>query len=165
MRAESAGKKLGIGLRLAARAARQRAAQAVAVPASSQPPSTNASQPRPANPANSSSVAQAAANAPKLAAGAARGAKRFGEALWGPMAHTGGVLWLEITGLFFALFAAFFAQNVYKFRIDYAGGPEHTHFLVYSALTIAFVWFTFSSFYKARQKEKRNRARRTASVR
>ncbi len=82
---------------------------------------------------------------------------------WGPpLTHTGGVLWLEITGLFFALFAAFFAQNVYKFRHDYAGGPEHTHFLVYAALAILFAWFTVTSFYKARQKEKRNRARRAA---
>ncbi len=71
------------------------------------------------------------------------------------MAHTGGVLWLEITGLFFALFAAFFAQNVYKFRQNYAVGPEHTHFLVYAALTVLFTGFTVTQFYKARKKEKK----------
>ena len=76
------------------------------------------------------------------------------------MAHTGSVLWLEITGLFFAFFAAFFGQNVYKFRSAWKGGPDHIHFIVYSALTVLFVVFTVSQFYKARQKEKKNRARR-----
>ncbi len=78
------------------------------------------------------------------------------------MAHTGSVLWLEITGLFFALFALFFAQNVYKFRASVKAGPDHIHFLVYSALTFLFAAFTFSQFYKARKKERKNRARRAA---
>jgi hypothetical protein len=102
---------------------------------------------------------RAASQAKSTAGGVGRGAKRFGEAVWGPMAHTGSVLWLEITGLFFALFALFFAQNVYKFRHNYASGPEHTHFLVYSVLTLLFGAFTCSQFYKARRKEKKNRAR------
>ncbi|AXC12906.1 hypothetical protein ACPOL_3621 [Acidisarcina polymorpha] len=76
------------------------------------------------------------------------------------MAHTGGVLWLEITGLFFALFFLFFAQNVYKFRFSYKSGPDHTHFLIYSVLTVLFAAFTFSQFFKARRKEQKNRARR-----
>jgi len=78
------------------------------------------------------------------------------------MAHTGGVLWLEITGLFFAMFAAYFGQSAYRMRHDYAAGPEHMHFLIYSALTAVFAWFTLSSFYKATQKEKKNRARRAS---
>ena len=152
MRAESTGRKLGIGLRLAARAMQQRTAQA---------------QPVPPNRSGRvvqvvSDTAQAAVKAPVLAKGIGRGARRFGEAVWGPMAHTGSVLWLEITGLFFALFAAFFAQNVYKFRAAYRTGPDHAHFLVYSALTALFAVFTISQFYKARQKEKKNRARRSA---
>ena len=80
------------------------------------------------------------------------------------MAHTGSVLWLEITGLFFAFFAVFFGQNVYKFRNDWKGGPDHIHFIVYSALTVLFAVFTVSQFYRARQKEKKNRARRANSA-
>ncbi len=79
------------------------------------------------------------------------------------MAHTGSILWLEITGLFFALFAAFFGQSVYRFRSDWKGGPDHTHFVIYAALLVLFSIFTVSQFYRARQKEKKNRARRTAN--
>jgi hypothetical protein len=150
MGAETAGKKLGIGLRLAAKAARERAAQAAAVPA----PASIKNQAIPA----------AAAQATSKAKAIAQGTKRFGEAVWGPMAHTGSVLWLEITGLFFALFAAFFGQNVYKFRANWKGGPDHIHFIVYSALTVLFAVFTISQFYRARQKEKKNRARRANLV-
>jgi hypothetical protein len=162
MGAETTGKKLGIGLRLAAKAVQRRAAEATATP--SAPPAAASAQPsyRTASAYAAKSATQAVAKAPQLAKGVAQGTKRFGEAFWGPLTHTGGVLWLEITGLFFALFAVFFAQNAYKFRHSYASGPEHAHFLVYAALTVVFAWFTVTSFYKARQKEKRNRARRAA---
>jgi hypothetical protein len=162
MGAETAGKKLGIGLRLAAKAVKERAADATAAP--NAPPPSAGAQPnyRTASAYAAKSATQAVAKAPQFAKGVAQGTRRFGEAFLGPLTHTGGVLWLEITGLFFALFAAFFAQNVYKFRHNYASGPEHVHFLVYTALAIIFAWFTITSFYKARQKEKRNRARRAA---
>src|SRR5277367_5986039 len=161
MGAETAGRKLGIGLRLAARAVQQRAAEATAAPPPSNP--TNAQAAYSAQSANAA-ASRAASQAKLNAKAVARGTKRFGEALWGPMAHTGGVLWLEITGLFFALFAVYFGQSVFRMRHDYAAGPEHTHFLIYSALTVVFAWFTVSSFYKARQKEKKNRARQAANT-
>jgi len=148
MGAETTGRKLGIGLRLAARAARERAGNAGALPASL--------------PVNSRAIPAAAAQATSKAKAIAQGTRRFGEAVWGPMAHTGSVLWLEITGLFFALFTAFFGQSVYKFRSDWKSGPHHLHFIVYATLTILFATFTVSQFYRARQKEKKNRARRAA---
>jgi len=152
METGTAGRKLGIGLRLAAKAVRNYAEQAAATPNQSQPATMSV----PA--AKTSPTAKVSVKAK----GVARGAKRFGEAVWGPMAHTGGVLWLEITGLFFVLFALFFGQNVYKFRHAYVSGPDHIHFLVYSVFTLLFAWFAFSSFYKARQKEKKNRQRQMA---
>ena len=71
------------------------------------------------------------------------------------MMHVSGTLWLEITGLFFALFALFFAQNVMKLRFAYAHGPEHTHFVLYVLLMLLFCWFSISSFLKARRRSKR----------
>jgi len=150
MGAETAGRKLGIGLRLAARAARQRATQAGVTSHS------------PQTPLNTKAVTAATAQANSKAKAIAEGTKRFGEAVWGPMAHTGSVLWLEITGLFFALFAAFFGQSVYKFRSNWKSGPDHTHFVIYTALTVLFSIFTVSQFYRARQKEKAKRTRRAA---
>jgi hypothetical protein len=148
MGAETTGRKLGIGLRLAANAARKRASHTGAIPASL--------------PVQAKSIPAASALATSKAKAMAQRTKRFGEAVWGPMAHTGSVLWLEITGLFFALFAAFFGQSMYKFRAAWKTGPDHTHFLIYSALTVLFAGFTVSQFYRARLKEKRNRARRAA---
>jgi hypothetical protein len=150
MGAETTGRKLGIGLRLVARAAQKRAGQASSTVTSS-------------HALNTKTVPAVAAQASSRTKAIAQGTKRFGEAVWGPMAHTGSVLWLEITGLFFALFAAFFGQSVYKFRNDWKGGPDHTHFLIYAALTVLFTVFTLSQFYRARQKENRKRARRVTS--
>ena len=72
------------------------------------------------------------------AATAKRGAKAFGQAFLGPFTHAGSVLWLEITGLFFALFALFFVQSVYRVRSAWRQGPEHTHLLLYAALAVGF---------------------------
>jgi len=86
---------------------------------------------------------------------AKRGARAFGRALWDPFTHAGSVLWLEITGLFFALFAVFFVQSVYRVRTAWKQGPEHTHLLLYAALAAGFAWFSFSSFARAYRKSKR----------
>lgn len=164
MGAETTGRKLGIGVRLFAKAARQ----GVAAAATSSQPETAASggaSPSGHRPAAIFSTPAGVRQIKVKAGGFTEDAKRFGAAMLGPMAHTGSVLWLEITGLFFGLFALFFAQNVYKFRQNYAGGPEHAHFLVYAVLTVLFSAFTFTQFYKARRKEKRNRARLANPVR
>ena len=86
---------------------------------------------------------------------AKRGAKAFGQALLGPFTHAGGVLWLEISGLFFSLFALFFVQSVYRVRTAWRQGPEHTHLLLYVALALIFAWFSASSFARAYRKSKR----------
>jgi hypothetical protein len=95
--------------------------------------------------------------APGLSAKAAtvkRGAKAFGQALLGPFTHAGGILWLEITGLFFALFALFFVQSVYRVLTASRQGADRAHLLLYAALAIAFAWFSVSSFARAYRKSK-----------
>ena len=87
----------------------------------------------------------------------ARGTRKFGESVWRPFAHASGVLWLEITGLFFGIFTLFFAMNTYKLRHEWAIGPDHQRFLVYTLVTLTFGYFTFSSFYRAHKKEKLKR--------
>lgn len=84
------------------------------------------------------------------------GARRFGEAFWGPLTRAGSTLWLEITGLFFALFALFFAQNLYRVRGSWKQGTEHGHFLLYGLLMILFLWFSSSSFLRARRTSKKS---------
>jgi hypothetical protein len=136
MEPKKVGRTLGIGVRVASNMLRQRVEQAAQASAS-RPPA-------PPSPPLSTRVATAK-----------RGAKAFGQAFLGPFTHAGKVLWLEMTGLFFALFAFFFAQSVYRVRAAWRQGPEHGHLLLYCALAAAFAWFSLSSFARAYRRSKR----------
>jgi hypothetical protein len=149
----SFGKKLGIGVRVAGNIARERAAEAAR---------RSAAQPRPdpPRPILAEKQAELKQRGQSVAHGLGRGAKRFGESFFGPLAHAGSVLWLEITGCFFALFTAFFAQNVYQLRAQYEVGPLHRKFVLYVILMLLFLYFSASSFVRARRRARRQRSRR-----
>ena len=147
MEPKKVGRTLGIGVRVASNMLRERVERAAASsPATS---TTGNLPPMPASPSVRSVPMS------RRVATAKRGAKAFGQALLGPFTHAGGVLWLEITGLFFALFALFFVQSVYRVRTAWRQGPEHGHLLLYCALAFAFAWFSVSSFARAYRKSKR----------
>ncbi len=135
MEPKKVGRTLGIGVRVASNMLRQRVEQAAEA--------RNSRPPAPSPPLSTRVVT------------AKRGVKAFGQGLLGPFTHAGKVLWLEITGLFFALFALYFAQNVYRVRAAWRQGPEHSHLLLYCALAAAFAWFSFSSFARAYRRSKR----------
>ncbi len=143
MEPKKVGRTLGIGVRVASNMLRQRVERAA---------SPNSA---PAEAGNSRPAASPPPSLGSRVVTAKRGAKAFGQALLGPFTHAGSVLWLEITGLFFALFALFFGQSVYRVRAAWWQGPEHTHLLLYAALAVAFAWFSFSSFARAYRKNKR----------
>ena len=142
------GRKLGIGVRVASRMAKERAAKsAAASPSTSAAAAATQTAPRiPPPPAR---------NYAEPARRVGEGSRRFGKALWGPLAHISGTLWLEITGLFFALFAVFFGQNAWRTRASALHGPEHAHFALYSVVTLIFLYFCVSSFVKARRRGRR----------
>jgi hypothetical protein len=146
------GRILGIGVRVGSRMVKERAAQAgnksansapVDAPAATAPHAATPPPPRPrknyAEPARRVGV----------------GTRRFGQAFFGPFKHVSGTLWLEITGLFFALFATFFVQNAWKTRASALHGPEHTHFVLYVVVALVFVYFCVTSFLKASRRGKR----------
>ena len=135
MEPRKVGRTLGIGVRVASNMLRQRVEQAAEA--------RNSRPPAPSPPLSTRVVT------------AKRGVKAFGQGLLGPFTHAGKMLWLEITGLFFALFALYFAQNVYRVRAAWRQGPEHSHLLLYCALAAAFAWFSFSSFARAYRRSKR----------
>ena len=140
------GRKLGIGVRVASRMAKERAAKAAS--AAPQAATATATPPRaPARPAK---------NYAEPARRVGEGTRRFGQAFFGPLKHVSGTLWLEITGLFFALFAIFFGQNLWKTRASALHGPEHNLFLLYAVVTLVFVYFCASSFIKAMRRGKRS---------
>jgi hypothetical protein len=170
------GRKLGIGVRVASRMMKERATQAASPSAPSQQPSTQTPPPPHATSAAPASAAprnQAASasrspssppRAPRNYAEPARrvgeGTRRFGQAFFGPLTHVGRTLWLEITGLFFALFAVFFAQNAYRNRASVLHGPAHAQFLLFCAITLVFSYFCISSFWKAARAGRQRQQRR-----
>jgi hypothetical protein len=153
------GRKLGIGVRVASRMVKERAAQtgnssnqksqAAAAQTTARAPEPRPAAPKPSNPP------RPAKNYAEPARRIGVGTRRFTKAVAGPLAHISGTLWLEITGLFFALFAVFFAQNAWRTRASALHGPEHAHFLLYSVITLVFLYFCVTSFLKAGHRGKR----------
>jgi hypothetical protein len=157
------GRKLGIGVRVASRMAKERVARASAASATQ----TQASQAHgaqattaPRSPESRSATPPPRPRLPKNYVEPARrvgeGTRRFGKAFFGPLKHVSGTLWLEITGLFFALFATFFGQNAWRTRAAALHGPEHAHFLLYVGVTLIFLYFCISSFVKAARRGRRS---------
>jgi hypothetical protein len=133
MQPDRFGRKLGVGVRVASGMLRDRATQ------------------------TAHSVRQNAPVYAERGRAVKREGKKFGHSLWGQFAHASGVLWLEVTGLFFGIFGLFFAQNAYKLRHAWQSGPSHQRFLLYLVITIVVFYFTFSSFYRARRKQGQRR--------
>ena len=137
------GRALGFGTRQAGKAL-WRAADAAFTP------DPNA----PARPA--SSIAPAAQRAGAQAATLTREGKRFGQTVWAPVKKASGVLWLEVTGVFFGLFAATAAIELYRHHHDFtATGPARQHVWFAVAMFVLFGWFTVSSFARARKRSRR----------
>lgn len=161
------GRVLGFGARSAAKALAGAAAAA-----SAPNPGKPAQAPRPAaaptRPPTDSPVIAAAHSAAHSAAktaaratvqarqtrkGIARGSKRFGEAVWGPFVKLSGVLWLEITGSFFGIFALFAGHAAWAHHADIHPTPTNhdarLHLLLFIGMTLLFGYFCISSFFRA----------------
>jgi hypothetical protein len=148
MEPKKVGRALGIGVRVASNMVRQRVeeAQRAAPPAASKSGDSGSLAPEPI---------QIGRKLGGQAANARRGIRAFFQALLAPFTHAGGILWLEITGLFFALFAFFFVQSAYRLRGAWSQGGERGHLALYAVLAIGFAWFSVSSFLRARRKTQR----------
>jgi hypothetical protein len=144
MNASELGKRLGIGVRVAGRIAQQRAQAGSKQAGSSAGPPVAASRIMP----NAAEIREVKQKTQKLTRAAGRGVGGFLR----PFSRIGGILWLEITGFFFGLFALFFAQDVWRTRLDYATGPLHQRFLIATVLTVVFAYLSASSFWRARRK-------------
>lgn len=142
------GRTLGIAVRVAARMVNERRPQA--------PPAGSSAA---SGAADERQTAGHYREPRPLTAGIRQGARNFGNAFFGPFLHAGNTLWLEITGLFFGLFALFFAENVYRYHGSWRQGPNHPLWLLYLILTLLFSWFSVSSFHRARLKAIRRRSR------
>ena len=147
------GRALGIGARVAAEKLRDGTAGAAAAVQRS-----TATQPSPAATHLSRTLTQSLHpfRAPSIAEGSrrlARGAGRFSASMWRPFAHATGILTLQITGSFFAIFTLVFA--VHSWQLYKSAGWRDHHLPLYAAFAVLFAWFTVSSFWRASRKQKR----------
>jgi len=132
MKPQTIGRALGIGLRVAGRIAGQ--AMAPSAPA-----------------AQASAAAQTRA-AGRSAGQASRGLARGVRGFLRPFTRVGGILWLEVSGVFFFLPVVVFAPTLWRVRASSLHGPDHNTFLVTAAIMAIFFYLSVTSFWRARKK-------------
>jgi hypothetical protein len=136
MRPQTIGRALGVGVRLAGRMAGQQLSGERQGP-QAQPQS--AAQP----------VTHASSRGSRLKTG------NLGRGLAGffkPFTRVGGIVLLEVTGVFFLIFVLVFGQMAWRARTSYATGPDHNKFLAAAALSLVFLYLCVSSFWRARKR-------------
>jgi hypothetical protein len=142
MRAQIIGRVLGTGVRVAGKMAGER------LSAASQPAATPQAQPSAQTAANVPVPAQVARKAARATGGVARGVGGFLK----PFCRVGGILWLEVTGVFFLLPVVVFSPNLWRMRASWAHGPDHRMFLVTTGVVLVFLYLGVSSFWRARRR-------------
>jgi hypothetical protein len=166
------GRALGIGARLAAKTM----VSAVDAATAPNPSAGKAKQGTGSGPATGSSsttgektqasgtqlgqnVVRTTAQVRQTGRGLKEGGKRFGEAVWGPFVKLSGALWLELTGVFFGIFAVSAGANAWKMRWALhetaANHDAHVRLLISVAMAAAFGYFCLSSFVKASRRVRR----------
>ncbi|MGD0729843.1 MAG: hypothetical protein ABR956_01170 [Terracidiphilus sp.] len=139
MKPEIIGRTIGTGLRVAGRIVGQHvaaSAQAAATP-STQPPLDISAQSR---------------SAGQVAGQSTRGVARGVGAFLRPFRRIGGILWLEVTGVFFLLPAIVFAPSLWRLRASWLTGPDHKTFVVTAIVVLVFLYLGVTSFWRARRK-------------
>lgn len=139
MRPQTIGRAFGIGLRVAGRIAGQKLAgnpQPVRVQGVTGP----ATQVR--------AAVQPGGQATARAGGVVKGVGGFLR----PFRRVGGILWLEVTGVFFLLPVVVFGPTVWRTRLNWVHGPDHRTFVVSAIVVVVFLYLGVSSFWRARRK-------------
>jgi hypothetical protein len=89
---------------------------------------------------------------------AKQAAKVAGKSIFAPLARFSGVLWLEVTGTFFALIALFVGQGAWQLRGGFRlppSAPVAQKAYLHTAIFLLFAYFAVSSFVRARRRERR----------
>jgi len=160
------GRALGFGARQAAKTV-VRAVDAAQAENPSRPVSAtivpSTSTVGPASQAISRTSATQTASAttviPPQSRGIQEGVNRFKASAVEPVVRLSGVLWLEVTGVFFALFALGAAGGVWRLRAELRPALAHpfAHGTVIGTASICmlFAYFSISSFVRAYRRQRR----------
>jgi hypothetical protein len=149
------GRKLGIGTRVAAKILRERA-QKASSSAPTKAPAVEVQEPTRSEPRQTARPRRQ--TDPRVATrnvtrGVARGSVGFGRGVWKPFAHAFRALWHEVTGVFFAIFALFFAQSLWRVRGDWQSGPQHHRFAACLIFMLVFAYFSIMAFVHSRRTQ------------
>jgi hypothetical protein len=142
------GRALGIGVRVAGRIAGQRIAASAQSAASAPHVDVNSGRAQSAV-ASSTMVAQSQAQTAVRTAAHNNGSLRRGiSGFLRPFRRVGGIVWLEVTGSFFLLFAAVFALRLWQ---NWSGiGAISRDFAIGAA--VVFLYLGISSFWRVRRR-------------
>ena len=111
--------------------------------------------PRPSPIAQAAEAYRTVTEAKKAAKTHARG---LGQSMFTPVRRFSSVLWLEVTGTFFALFAVVLGQAVWRQHTSFKASPsspEAHKAYFYLALFLVFAYFSVSSFVRASRRQRR----------
>jgi hypothetical protein len=142
MKPEKIGRIAGIGVRLAGRMAGEKLAGPSQAATPTQPSPAQAAQP---NPPITRDTGRAAG---QMTRGVARGVGGFLR----PFGRVGGIIWLEVTGVFFLLFVVVFAPMVWRSRPASLYGPYDRTFITSALVVVVFLYLAITSFLRARRK-------------
>jgi hypothetical protein len=93
---------------------------------------------------------------------AKREAIGVGRSMFAPIKTFSSVIWLQVTGTFFALFAAFMGEGVWKLRSNFKAplsSPEAHKLYFHLIVFLGFSYFTISNFVRASRRERRGAVR------
>ena len=157
------GRALGIGTRLAAKTAKA-AMDAATAPNPSAKATERAGEGADSC-ANSSAglgerMARTSAQMQQTGQGLREGSKRFGAAVGKPLVKLSGTLWLELTGVFFGLFAMAAGGAAWRLRAAMhataVNHEEHVRFLAGAWMAAVFGYFCVSSFVRANRRSRQS---------
>jgi hypothetical protein len=69
-----------------------------------------------------------------------------------PFRRVGGILWLEVTGVFFLLPVIVFAPNLWREAMAYSHTSDHRTFWITLLIVVVFLYLGVSSFWRARRR-------------
>jgi hypothetical protein len=146
MKPQTIGRALGIGLRVAGRIASQQLAGSAHASASQSAPAAGSA------PSQVGQIGVDPIRVGQVAGQAKRGVVQGVGGFLKPFRRVGGILWLEVTGVFFALPVVVFGPVLWRTRLSWAHGPDHRTFLVTAGIVVLFLYLSVSSFWRARRR-------------
>ncbi len=140
MKPEKLGRVVGTGLRVAGRVVRERQQAAQRAVAAGQ--QLHAQVRDETSTALRAELSRTARTASRVAGRGMGGFLR-------PFRRVGGILWLEVTGFFFGMFAVYFGVDVWRVRAALRQGAEHNHLLLSAGVCAIFAYLSASAFWRA----------------